>query len=122
MTLGERLKEIQIILKITNKDIIYRTGLADAMVDSLRNDRSVGRDMRTMVKLCAGLGLPPSVSHELCALAGVALNSATRQNHAYRFIIDTMFGKTAEYKERFLESIGLPRLDIQDDWQKLKRS
>lgn len=112
--MGERLKEIQNNLDIRNKEVVYKTGLSDVMVDKLRNDRNAGHDMLTMVKLCAGLDLHPIVSRELCALAGVAFNIATPQNYAYQLVIDTMHGKSAEEKERFLLERGFPRLDIQD--------
>ena len=113
-TLGERLKEIQAKIDIKNKEAIHKTGLSDAMVGRLRNDSNARHDMLTMVKLCAGLDLPPQIARELCALAGVALNASNKLNFAYQIIIEQMHGRTAEEKERFLEQNGFPRLDIQD--------
>ena len=113
-TLGKRLKEIQREFDIRNKEIVYKTGLSDAMVDRLRNDRNDGHDVITIVKLCAGLDLYPPIAHELFVLAGVALNTSVFQNFVYQYIIDNMYLKTAEEKEQLLEESGFSRLGIQD--------
>jgi Zn-dependent peptidase ImmA (M78 family)/transcriptional regulator with XRE-family HTH domain len=114
-TLGERLKELQVLLDIRNKEVVAKTGLTDAMVDRLRNDRNESHDILTMVKLCAGLDLEPTIAHELFTLAGVALTATTPQNYAYQIVINQMHGQPAEAKEQFLEANGFKRLDIQDE-------
>jgi len=113
-TLGERLKEILKRFDIKIKEAVHKTGLSEAIIDRLRNDRNTTHDIRTMVKLCAGLDLPPNISNELFGLAGVSLKIAKIEIFAYNHIINGMYGQTAEEKEKYLEENGLQRLDIQD--------
>ena len=67
--------------------------------------------MDQVVALCIALQLPPWLSSELLAQAGLMLRR-TKQHRAYRLILDCMFMDSLETVQNFLRTSGCEALKL----------
>ncbi|MGJ4848962.1 helix-turn-helix domain-containing protein [Bacillota bacterium Meth-B3] len=102
------------LMKMKRMTIEQLAESASMSVDTIKRLRRAERKNYTMdqvVALCVGLHLPPWLSCELTARAGLTLRDIS-EHRAYRYILDCLFMDRIEDVQRFLKENKLEPLNL----------
>lgn len=72
----------------SNERIAERCELSDKTIRELRKGRSDNPSIGTVLALCIGLNLHPEFSYDLIEKAGYNINKPSKENAAYKFLIN----------------------------------
>jgi DNA-binding Xre family transcriptional regulator len=110
-TFHEALIALMKMKRVTNEQLAEAVSIS---VDTIKRFRRTERKDYTMdqvVSLCVGLHLPPWLSCELTARAGLVLRDIP-EHRAYRYILDCLFMDRLDDVQRFLKDNKLEPLSM----------
>ena len=110
-TFPETLSALMAQAHITEENLEERSGISVSTISRLKRIERNSYSMDQVVALCIALQLPPWLSSELLAQAGLMLRR-TKQHRAYRLILDCMFMDSLETVQNFLRSSGCEALKL----------
>jgi len=96
---------------ITEENMEERSGISVSTISRLRRAEKNNYSLDQVVVLCVAMNLPPWLSSELLAQAGLMLRR-TKQHRAYRLILDCMFMDKVETVQSFLRASGCEPLKL----------
>ena len=96
---------------VTEEALEERSGISVSTISRLRRKERANYSLDQVVALCVALRLPPWLSGELLARAGLMLRR-TKQHRAYRLILDCMFMDSLDTVQNFLKASGCEPLKL----------
>ena len=96
---------------VTEEALEERSGISVSTISRLRRKERANYSLDQVVALCVALRLPPWLSGELLARAGLMLRR-TKQHRAYRLILDCMFMDSLDTVQDFLKASGCEPLKL----------
>ena len=96
---------------VTEEALEERSGISVSTISRLRRKERANYSLDQVVALCVALRLPPWLSGELLARAGLMLRR-TKQHRAYRLILDCMFMDSLDTVQDFLKGSGCEPLKL----------
>lgn len=96
---------------VTTEELSGTSGASVDNIGRLRQKEDADAKVETIIAICIGLKLYPDLSFDLLAKKGFNLERKTQENIAYRYILNTLYGKTIFEVNDFLRKSGLKPLN-----------
>lgn len=107
----ETLKMLMQNRNVTTEELSGTSGASVDNIGRLRQKEDADAKVETIIAICIGLKLYPDLSFDLLAKKGFNLERKTQENIAYRYILNTLYGKTIFEVNDFLRKSGLKPLN-----------
>lgn len=110
-TFHEALTALMKMKRVTVEQLAEAASLSDKTIKRFRSTERRDYTMDQVVALCIGLHLPPWLSCEMTARAGLVLRDIP-EHRAYRYILDCLFMDRIEDVQRLLKENKLEPLNL----------
>ncbi len=100
---------------IKNRDVTLEELSADSGIDEktirrIKDGETSNPNIKTLVAICIGLKLHPCLSRDLIKKSNYNLDAISEENIAYNTILDTMYNKSIDEVNEYLESISQEKI------------
>ena len=98
---------------MTNDMLAERTYMSYRTIQRMRTDETANHEPRKVIAVCVGLRLPPYISREMLALAGITFKN-TELDYLYSRIIEQFFNRDIRECNHLLIAANFPPLTEND--------
>ena len=101
---------------LTIEGMEERAGISARTISRMRTQERRDYSLDQVISICIALQLPPWLSREMIAKAGLLLRPI-KQHQAYQLVLNCMFMDSIEDVQRFLLEAGCYKLKLKEEHQ-----
>lgn len=100
--------------EVKEEDLAESANLSEKTIQRLRRHEPREVTLETVIQLCIGLHLPPTLSNYLLAAAGRSFTN-TKKHNTYSVLLYTCYPQSIDYCNELLTGMGFPALGRKKD-------
>lgn len=95
---------------VTLEELAADSGIDEKTIRRIKDGKTSNPSIKTLIAICIGLKLHPCLSKDLIKKSNYNLDAISQENIAYTNILGTMYNKSIDEINEYLESISQERL------------